>query len=226
MISRYCLAILCAGVLARTAGAFNYVSDSHGTWWGIQDAHRPRVDTGSIRATQTGPGFDGALQHLDQKACRHQSSGGDDAGAALQRRNHAGFGLTFDGVNRFATTKSVNLGGVSIARSVYINNNKTGPLAGQLTNTTRSPITIMSPSEVSQESRPPARTRVRSSTLQRRRYRHRQPTRGSRWRRPADTTLVGGPQATVLGTPSLARTPFIGAITFVGTGWPTRSTSR
>src|SRR3954466_8749593 len=41
---------------AGPAGAFNYVTDANGTWWGIQDAASPRVDTGSIRATQTGPG--------------------------------------------------------------------------------------------------------------------------------------------------------------------------
>src|SRR5499426_4564998 len=42
--------------LAKSAAAFNYVTDANGTWWGIQDAAPPRVDTGSIRATQTGPG--------------------------------------------------------------------------------------------------------------------------------------------------------------------------
>src|SRR5437867_3576385 len=40
----------------RPARAFNYVTDANGTWWGIQDAASPNVDTGSIRATQTGPG--------------------------------------------------------------------------------------------------------------------------------------------------------------------------
>ena len=34
--------------------AFNYVADANGTYWGIQDAASPRVDTGSIRATQIG----------------------------------------------------------------------------------------------------------------------------------------------------------------------------
>src|SRR5207244_5077117 len=56
--ARYCLGAL--SLLGLTFGAsvsaFNYVADANGTWWGIQDAAPPRVDTGSIRATQTGPG--------------------------------------------------------------------------------------------------------------------------------------------------------------------------
>ena len=49
-------ACLAALVVAGQSSAFNYVSDSNGTWWGIQDFAPPRVDTGSIRATQVGAG--------------------------------------------------------------------------------------------------------------------------------------------------------------------------
>src|SRR3984957_4518317 len=42
--------------LARSASAFDYVADANGTFWGIQDATLPVVDTGSIRATQIGAG--------------------------------------------------------------------------------------------------------------------------------------------------------------------------
>jgi amidase len=42
--------------LQQPVTAFNYVTDAEGTYWGIQDAAPPRVDTGSIRATQVGPG--------------------------------------------------------------------------------------------------------------------------------------------------------------------------
>ena len=58
MVPRAWKAILVVIGLASAgpAGAFNYVTDANGTWWGIQDAAPPRVDTGSIRATQTGPG--------------------------------------------------------------------------------------------------------------------------------------------------------------------------
>jgi amidase len=43
--------------LVRSATAFNYVADGNGTYWGIQDAASPGVDTGSIRATQAGFGL-------------------------------------------------------------------------------------------------------------------------------------------------------------------------
>src|SRR3954453_21391705 len=60
MSQRICavaLTFILAGLALATPGeAFNYVSDSNGTWWGIQDYAPPRVDTGSIRATQVGPG--------------------------------------------------------------------------------------------------------------------------------------------------------------------------
>src|SRR5690348_11480168 len=49
-------ALAAAMVAAPPGHAFNYVADSNGTWWGIQDAAPPRVDTGSIRATQVGAG--------------------------------------------------------------------------------------------------------------------------------------------------------------------------
>src|SRR3979409_836303 len=39
-----------------SVSAFDYVVDANGTYWGIQDAAPPRVDTGSIRATQVAPG--------------------------------------------------------------------------------------------------------------------------------------------------------------------------
>ena len=32
-----------------------------------------------------------------------------------------GFGLQFDGVSRFTTTQSIGLAGVTISRSIYIN---------------------------------------------------------------------------------------------------------
>ena len=67
-----CLAGL---VFAGQSSAFNYVSDSNGTCWGIQDFAPPRVDTGSIRATQVGAGPEPRLQHDDQRLRRHQGVG-------------------------------------------------------------------------------------------------------------------------------------------------------
>src|SRR5215471_18984222 len=113
--SRYPLAALFLLLLigAGRLRAFNYVTDANGTWWGIQDANSPRVDTGSIRATQTGPGdclftacitppystsingF-GAIKVLVHTAPAPRMNG------EIMR----GYGLTFDGVNRFETTQS------------------------------------------------------------------------------------------------------------------------
>ena len=49
-----------------------------------------------------------------------------------------GFGLTFDGIDRFNTTQSVDLGGVTISRSVYVNRGANwGRWLDTFTNTTK-----------------------------------------------------------------------------------------
>ena len=83
MSSRFCVRAVAAAtgavavglVAAGTSNAFNYVSDANGTFWGIQDVASPRVDTGSIRATQIGAGQRPAVQHHDQRLRRHQGVG-------------------------------------------------------------------------------------------------------------------------------------------------------
>src|SRR5688500_17452119 len=122
-IGSLAVAVLLLGLtFQRTLLAFNYVVDAYGTYWGIQDAASPRVDTGSNRATQIAPGGNnvpystqingfGGIKVLVQTARPPRLNG------ELMR----GFGLTFDGVDRFATTSSVGLGGVTISRAVFIN---------------------------------------------------------------------------------------------------------
>src|SRR5678815_3735460 len=135
--------------IAGPAGAFNYVTDANGTWWGIQDAAPPRVDTGSIRATQTGPGdclFTACV--TPPYSTSINGFGGirvlvDTASTPFNGEIMRGYGLTFDGVNRFMTTQSIDLGGVTISRSVYINSSANwGRWLDSFTNTTKSPITI------------------------------------------------------------------------------------
>ena len=216
--SRYCIVILSFLLLLGPAGAFDYVADANGTWWGIQDAALPRVDTGSIRATQTGPGVAAPYSTSINGFGGIRVLVGTTPAPRFNGEIMRGFGLTFDGVNRFATTTSVNLGGVKISRSVYINKNENwGRWLDSFTNTTRSPITIQvafggqsgigvtganSSSIVNTSSGDPIVTAADS------------------WVEVAtplaDTTLVGGPQVTVLGTPTLLARPFIGAITFAG----------
>ncbi len=132
--------------LAGPAHAFNYVVDANGTYWGIQDAALPVVDTGSIRATQVAP--------AGQSGAYSTSINGFGGIKVLVQTGHEGFpipifpvlgfpevnlpelafpdmryngemmrgyGLKFDGVSRFSTTQSIRLGGIEISRSVYIN---------------------------------------------------------------------------------------------------------
>src|SRR5678816_3754219 len=54
-----------------------------------------------------------------------------------------GFGLQFDGTARFTTTQSVDLGGVRISRSIYVNRRANwGRWLDSFANTTKRPITI------------------------------------------------------------------------------------
>ncbi len=127
---------LAALVLAAPGDAFNYVSDSNGTWWGIQDFAPPRVDTGSIRATQVGAGQNPAY------STTINGFGGIKVNVPTNPRFNGelmrGFGLTYNGTDTFKTTTAVNLGGIEIARSVRIKQDLAGrhgvlrPLAGHV----------------------------------------------------------------------------------------------
>ena len=137
--------VLVALTTGRSVVAFNYVTDANGTWWGIQDAASPDVDTGSIRATQTGPGdclFNACTTppysttingYAGVKVLVHAARPPRMNGEIMR-----GYGLAFNGVNRFTSTQSIDLGGVVISRSIYIN---TGASWGQwldtFTNETR-----------------------------------------------------------------------------------------
>src|ERR1700730_538842 len=136
--------------LGHSASAFNYVVDASGTFWGIQDAASPHVDTGSIRATQTGPGdclftacvtppYSTSINGFGGIKVLVHSTPAPRVNGKIMR----GYGLTFDGVNRFTTTQSIDFGGVTISRSVHINSNAHwGRWLDTFTNATKSPITI------------------------------------------------------------------------------------
>ncbi len=198
-----------------TSLAFNYIVDSNGTYWGIQDDDSPRVDTGSIRATQVAPGGQaaeystaingfGGIRLLVETAPEPYLNG------ELMR----GFGLTFDGRERFATTRSVDMGGVTVSRAVYVNTSANwGRWLDTFTNTTKAPITIrVAFGGQSGQGTAGATTSAIVTT-----------SSGDAVVTPEDAwveyatplqgaTLVGGPQVTVIGTPS----PFAGAMTFAG----------
>jgi amidase len=137
------MAITLLGLLvARSATAFNYIADLSGTYWGIQDDAPPRVDTGSIRATQVAPGQNGGY------STSINGFGGirvavQTAAVRFNGEVMRGFGLRFDGVDRFTTTQSVDMGGVTISRSLYINRSANwGRWLDTFTNTTKGRITI------------------------------------------------------------------------------------
>ena len=208
--------------LSGSALAFNYVADANSTYWGIQDVAPPRVDTGSIRATQVGPGqnpaysttlngFGGIRVMLAAKGTRE---GRDAAPPRFNGEMMRGFGLQFDGVDRFTTTQSVNLSGVTISRSVFIKRSANwGRWLDTFTNTTNAPLIIkvaFGGQSGMGDSGSNSSAIVNTSS-------------GDALVTPADTwveaatplagnTLVGGPQVTVLGTAG----GFSGAMSFAG----------
>jgi len=231
MVPRSWKAILVVIGLASAgpAGAFNYVTDANGTWWGIQDAAPPRVDTGSIRATQTGPGdclftacvtppysttingFAGIKVLVDATPAPR-----------LNGQIMRGYGLMFNGTNRFSTTQSLDLGGVTISRSVYINNGANwGRWLDTFTNTTGSAIRIQAAfGGQSGIGTPTGAAPGNASTIVNTSSGDAIVTAADSWVEAATplagTTPVGGPQATVIGTPSSPAAPFPGAMTFAG----------
>lgn len=215
------LALLIASIgtaRVRSAHAFSYVADTNGTYWGIQDAASPRVDTGSVRATQVAAGNGGAystsINGYGGIRVRVESEPEPRFNGEMMR----GFGLLFDGVDRFTTTQSVGLGGVAISRAVYVN--KTAGWTRWLdtfTNTTDAPITV----QVAFGGQSGIGTSGgNSSMLAATSSGDLLITAADAWVEFATplsgSTLVGAPQAVVIGTPSTAEAPFAGAITFVG----------
>ena len=229
--------------LARSASAFDYVADANGTFWGIQDATLPVVDTGSIRATQIGAGqsptFSTSINGFGGiKVLVPQGHGlgfplpsFPELGFAepsflqpgfIEMRYDGemmrGFGLKFDGVSRFTTTQSVTLGGIKISRSVYINTGADwGRWLDSFTNTTLFPVTI----KVAFGGQSGMGTSgSRFSTIVNTSSGDTTVTPSDAWvdvATPAPSaTLVGGPQVTVIGTPSTSSVPFKGAMTFAG----------
>ena len=202
--------------------AFNYVADANGTWWGIQDAAPPRVDTGSIRATQIAPGQAGAYSTSINGFAGVKVLVQTTPAPRLNGEIMRGYGLTFDGVNRFTTTQSIDLGGVTISRAVYVNSGANwGRWLDSFTNTTDAPIVVKAAfggqsgvgiGASGANNQPSAVVNTSSGDAL--------VTAADAWVEVATPlaadTLVGGPQVTVIGTPTSAAAPFSGAMTFAG----------
>ena len=236
---KVCRWLLPLALVALTSGrsvvAFNYVTDANGTWWGIQDATSPNVDTGSIRATQTGPGdclFNTCVTPPYSTTINGYAGVKVLVHGARPRMNGElmrGYGLAFDGANRFTSTQSIDLAGIVISRSVYINTAANwGRWLDTFTNTTKSRKTIevafggqsgygdpqTDPTDLLHTSPFNASSIVNSSSGDA------TVTSGDGWVETATplngATPVGGPQATVIGTPTLSSAPFDGAMRFAG----------
>ena len=228
--------VLVALTSGRPLVAFNYVTDANGTWWGIQDAASPNVDTGSIRATQTGPGdclFNACVTppysttingYAGVRVLVHATPAPRMNGEIMR-----GYGLAFNGVNRFASTQSIRLGGVVISRAVYINTSANwGRWLDTFTNRTNSTKTIevafggqsgygdplTNPADPLHTSPFNASSIVNTSSGDA------IVTRDDDWVETATplsgSTPVGGPQATVIGTATSSSATFAGAMTFAG----------
>ena len=197
---------------AGPARGFNYVTDANGTWWGIQDAAPPRVDTGSIRATQTGPGdclftacitppYSTTINGFGGIKVRVDATPAPRLNGEIMR----GYGLMFNGTNRFSTTQSLDLGGVTISRSVFINSAANwGRWLDSFTNTTSAPITIKAAfGGQSGIGTPTGAAPGNASTIVNTSTGDATVTAADSWVEAATplagTTPVGGPQATVIG---------------------------
>ena len=222
--------VLVVTAITGSAHAFSYVEDADGTFWGIQDAALPVVDTGSIRATQVSPagqsgafstainGFGGIKVLVPTPPSPLPPAVALLQPGALKMRYNGemmrGFGLKFDGVSRFTTTQSVNLGGIQMSRSIWINTSANwGRWLDSFTNTTLNPMTI----EVAFGGQSGmGASGSRFSTIVNTSSGDTLVTAADSWVDVATptngSTLVGGPQVTVIGSPA----PFKGAMTFAG----------
>ncbi len=228
--------LLAAAASGRSVVAFNYVTDANGTWWGIQDSASPNVDTGSIRATQTGPGdclftscvtppYSTTLNGFGGVKVLVQATPAPRLNGEILR----GFGLVFNGVNRFTSTRSIDLGGVKISRAVYINSSANwGRWVDTFTNTSDSPLTINVAfggqsgigDPLSDPNNPLLSSKFNASSIVNTSSGNAVVTPEDAWVETATplngTTPVGGPQVTVIGTPTSVGAPFAGAMTFAG----------
>src|SRR5262249_3909235 len=129
-----------------------------------------------------------------------------------------GFGLRFDGLDRFVTTQSVDMAGVGISRSIYINRTANlGRWVDTFPNTTKAPNTIKGPFGGQSGM---GTSGANSSAIVNTSSGDTNVAAGDSWvevATPTDgTNMVGGPQITVLGTASTNANAFEGAITFAG----------
>lgn len=105
--------------LASPADAVNTVTTANTVEWGVHDASRPGLDTGSIRSTTNN-----SLVGFGNLRIVVSDVPDTDPTKRFNGEMLRGFGLRFDGEDgsdpTFATTKPVTLGGVEVARTLKV----------------------------------------------------------------------------------------------------------
>lgn len=122
---------------APAADAYNSVPTTSGDSWGVHDGAAPGVDTGSIRNTSGAAlrGYGGIRVRVAGKL--------EGRSALLNGELMRGFGLRFDGVDQFKTTKAVEIGGVSMTREIKIQrSDRYARFFDTFTNTTSQGVTV------------------------------------------------------------------------------------
>ena len=116
---------------AATAGAVTDVTTPGGATFTVHDAHRPGLDTGSIRALSRSriEGFGNVFLRVE---------GGTDRMNGQMLR---GFGVTADGEGGFDSTRSVLVDGVQVDRTLDVVGEQARFL-DTFTNTTSGPVTV------------------------------------------------------------------------------------
>lgn len=127
---------------ANPAGAVNFVTTANGVEWGVHDAARPGLDTGSIRNTTNN-----ALVGFGNLRIVVSGVPDTDTTKRFNGEMLRGFGLRFDGENGvdpvFRTTTPVTLGGVEVTRTLKILSAKnTARWLDTFTNTTSRVVTL------------------------------------------------------------------------------------
>ncbi|MDI4649629.1 amidase family protein [Cohnella hashimotonis] len=113
------LSVIATGVYPfQSADALTRVTSESGTVWEIHDAFAPSLDTGSLRTVGTTQvqGFGNIFVKVSSPSA-----------SLMNGQMMRGFNLSYDGVNKFVSTQSVNLGNILITREVYVDtkNNRT-----------------------------------------------------------------------------------------------------
>lgn len=112
MATSIVLSVMASAVIPfQTADALTRVTSQSGTVWEIHDAFAPSLDTGSLRTVGTTQvqGFGNIFVKVSSPSA-----------SLMNGQMMRGFDLKYDGVNRFTSTQSVNLGNVTVTRDVYV----------------------------------------------------------------------------------------------------------